>query len=188
MKITFIGNCQTISLCYFFQLLLSENDFDISWISFGEQFLKHLNKWSEKCKNKITDFNESIKCIKDSDVIIYQNISSASSSFCNTDNLNKLNENCKKIIIPCIYFDYSNFDNSIKELINREKQNNVDIKVSDIFIKYKHQKLILKNVNHPNTFLFMEIMKIICNILNINFFNEDQYNKFIENNNYMELP
>jgi hypothetical protein len=43
-------------------------------------------------------------------------------------------------------------------------------------------------INHPNTFLFMEIIKELCNLLNLNFFTEEQYNIFIKNPNYMELP
>lgn len=42
--------------------------------------------------------------------------------------------------------------------------------------------------DHPNTFLFLEIMKILCNLLNIDFFTEEQYNFFMENQNYMGLP
>lgn len=79
MIITFIGNCQTVTLCYFFQLLLSDNNnYKIYWISYSDQFIKHLNEWSNKCENKITDYNGSIQIIKNSDVIIYQNISLSS--------------------------------------------------------------------------------------------------------------
>ena len=42
--------------------------------------------------------------------------------------------------------------------------------------------------NHPKTFLFLEIVKILCNLLNYNFFTEEQYNNFLKNENYMELP
>lgn len=43
-------------------------------------------------------------------------------------------------------------------------------------------------LNHPTTFLFMEIVKKICTLLNLEFFTEEQYNKFLENENYMKLP
>lgn len=38
---------------------------------------------------------------------------------------------------------------------------------------------------HPTTFLFMEIIKIICSIIDIDFFTQEQYNHFLSNNNYM---
>ena len=42
--------------------------------------------------------------------------------------------------------------------------------------------------NHPKTILFMKIVKILCNILNINFFTKQKYKEFLKNQNYMELP
>lgn len=72
MNIIFIGNCQMVSLCYFFQLLLRNNN--IFWLLYGEEFKQHLGSWSNKCKNKILDYNLSIELIKNSDFIIYQDI------------------------------------------------------------------------------------------------------------------
>ena len=98
-----------------------------------------------------------------------------------------MKNSCKLIQIPSIYLIYDNFDNSIKELINRENENNVDVKVSNILYKFKHVNLML-TCFHPKTFLFMEIIKLLCNLLNYNFFTEEQYNNYLKNENYMELP
>jgi hypothetical protein len=187
MNITFIGNCQTISLCFFFQQLLNENN-NICWILYGEEFRIHVGDWSVKCKNKILDYDNSIQTIKNSDIIIYQEITVNKSLFCNTNTLVELTNNtCKLIKIPCIYLVYNDFDISIKELIRRENENNVDIKVSDILCNFKDTNLMLTNL-HPNTFLFMEVMKRLCNLLNYTFFTEEQYTNFLKNENYMELP
>jgi hypothetical protein len=187
MNITFIGNCQTVALCFYFQQLLNENN-NICWVLYGEHFKQHLSRWSNKCKNIITDYHTSIRKIKNSDVIIYQNINRNKSSFCNTNTLKKImRKSCKFIQIPKIYLIYNDFDNSIKELIKRENENNVDIKISNILYNFKHNNLML-TCNHPKTFLFMEVVKIICNLLNLNFFTEEQYNNFLQNENYMELP
>ena len=64
---------------------------------------------------------------------------------------------------------YNDFDNSIKELINRENENKVDIKISNILYNFKDTNLML-TCNHPNTFLFMEVIKVLCNLLNYNFY------------------
>lgn len=154
---------------------------------YGEEFKSFLGNWSVKCKNQILDYNESIKKIKESDVIIYQEISKNKSVFSNTDVLYELTKNdCKLIKIPSILI-YKDFDNSIKELIKRKNENNVDIKISDIFYKFKDTNLML-TCCHPKTFLFMEIIKVLCNLLNYNFFTEEQYNAFLRNENYMEIP
>jgi len=110
MNITFIGNCQTVSLCFYFQQLLNENN-NICWVLYGEEFTPHLNNWSIKCKNKILDYDKSIQKIKDSDIIIYQNIDIKKSLFCNTNTLCKIMKNsCKLIKIPSIYLIYNDFD------------------------------------------------------------------------------
>lgn len=187
MNITFIGNCQTLALCFYFQELLNQNN-NICWVLYGSEFEEHIGSWSDKCKNKILDYYTSIQTIKDSDIIIYMNIDVNKSLFSNTNTLREMTKStCKLIQIPSIHLDYDDFDNSIKELINRENRNNVDIKVSDIFYKYRNMNLML-NQYHPNTFLFMEIIKILCDSLNYNFFTEEQYNNYLQNENYMELP
>ena len=188
MNITFIGNCQTLSLCFYFQQLLNNKNYIISWICYGEEFKPHINEWSNKCRNKIIDYNVSIETIKISDIIIYQNIDENKSSFSNTKELENLKKtSCKLILFPCIYLIYNDFDNSIKELINRENKNNVDIKVSNILSKFKSKNLML-SCHHPSTFLFMEIIKLLCVLINVDFFTEDQYINFLKNENYMQLP
>ena len=177
-----------MSLCFYFQQLLDSNNINCSWVLYGEEFQPHLNTWSDKCKNKILNYDESIQKIKDSDVIIYQNINVTKSLFSNTKTLQEIKKSsCKLIQIPSIYLNYNDFDNSIQELINRENVNHVDIKVSNILYEFKNNNLMV-TVVHPNTFLFMEIVKILCNLLNLTFFTEEQYKNFLKNENYMGLP
>ena len=76
---------------------------------------------------------------------------------------------------------------SIVELEKRELEKEVDIKVSQIFNKYRSQTLML-TVFHPTTFLFLEVVKEICERLKIEYFNDDQCKRFLEKNNFMELP
>jgi hypothetical protein len=83
--------------------------------------------------------------------------------------------------------DYSKYDLSIKELQTREVEKKVDIPVSNIFEKHREKTLML-TIWHPNTFLFLELMKDICLFLEIDFFSEEQTNEFLKKNNYMELP
>ena len=90
------------------------------------------------------NYDDSIQKIKDSDIIIYQNINTNKSLFSNTSILQELKKNsCKLIQILSIYLIYSDFDNSIKELLNRENINNVNIKVSNILYNFKDKNLML---------------------------------------------
>lgn len=187
--IAFIGNCQMVSLCFFLQQLLSSNkNFVVRWCLYGDKFKAHLAHWSKKCKDKIIDYNHSLEYIKICDYIIYQDISINNSTFSNEDVLSKIKKiDCKLIKMPCIFIDYSSYDISLKELIRRETEKNVDIKVSEIIDNYKEHVLML-TINHPKTFVFLEIIREICKILNIRFFDKRRYIHYVSNPNYMELP
>lgn len=171
INITFIGNCQMVSLCFYMQKLFkNDKNYNIAWVLYSNDFIKHLGNWSIKCNNKIIKSNEIIQRIINSDIIIYQNINKNKSLFCNTETLNKVKKkSCKLLILPSIYLIYDDFDNSIKKLIERENKNNVDIKVSIIFKTFRNNNLML-TCDHPNTFLFMAILQRICYLLNFNFF------------------
>ncbi len=188
MNIIFIGNCQTISLCFYFQQLLTSENYNISWLLYGEEFKHHLNSWSNKCKNIILDYKVSKEKIKESDIIIYQEIILDKSLFSNFEFLNEnKKESCKLIKIPSIYLNYSKYTDSLNELKNRETSKNVDLKVSTIIDKFKDKDIML-TVDHPTTFLFMEIIKELCILLNISFFSKEKETHFLSHRNYMKLP
>ena len=193
MYITFIGNCQTVGLCIYFQDIL-KNDTS-SWLLYGEEFHGHIvQKWTEKCHNKIMEYEKSIEQIKNSDVIIFQEIVKEKSLFSNTETLKSLKkESCKIIKIPSINLDYDNYDESLKELQERENMNNVDIKVSTIFEKYRlknAEKKLMFTSNHPKTLLFLEILNEIFLLLNIESLSLEMENciDYKNNENYVGLP
>ncbi len=175
-----------LSLCFYYQQLLGHNN--IRWLLYSNEFLKHMGRWSDKVKNKIINYNLAFNVIKNSDVIIYQEISKEKSLFSNAETLqiNK-KESCRLIKMPSIYFDHSNYDSSIKELKRREMANKVDIVVSDIFEKYRGRTLML-SILHPNTFLFLEVIDELCKVLNIETFSKTKREMFLKDNNYMKLP
>jgi hypothetical protein len=191
MIITFIGNCQTMALCYFFQQLLAKDNYDIYWVLYGSSFGYNntTSVWSNKCKNQILNDNISRDIISKSDIIIYQEIDLSKSLFSNYNTLKTMVKGeCRLIKIPSIYLIYENYDNSIKELQKREDKNNVDIKVSQIFDKYKYKKLVQSDPSHPTTFLFLEILKELCTILKFDYFTKDQEAFFLQNDNHFGLP
>jgi len=190
MNITFLGNCQQLSLCFYFQQLLNSTNYHVCWIPYDKSFNIHLGKWANKCINKILNEAKIISRIKDSDIIIYQDMRIETSKYSNTSTLQKIKKSsCKLINIPHINFEDKNKDDSITRLKTYENLHNVDIKVSELFDKFKDSNLkLMLTDNHPTTFLFMEKVKILCNLLNLDFFTEEQYNNFLQNENYMELP
>lgn len=201
-NIGFIGNCQMIGLCFYLQQLLG-NKYNIRWCLYSEEFNPYIYKrriidnqgrqrelmhWSDKCKNKILQYDVSINFIKSCDVIIYQKINIQTSKYFNEENILKIKKPDAKLIkIPSIFINYKEYDKSLLELQRRENINNVDIFVSQIIDKNKSKNIML-SINHPTTFLFLEVLKEICIILKINFFTNDKYLYYMKNKNFMELP
>ena len=169
MIITFIGNCQTLALCFYFQELLNDTE-NIRWVLYGDEFTRHVYGYAFRCKNLIGDGETIINQLQKSDVIIYQEIVKEKSLFSNQHTLEIISKKgCKLIKIPSVYLDYQNCESSIKELQLREEKNNVDIKVSLILQKYLDKNPMLSE-DHPTTQIFMDMIKEICAILNIDFF------------------
>lgn len=185
MFYAFIGNCQTLALSYYLQQLVPNDT--IFWCMYGNEFIQHLGNWTQKCKI-IKNINEIYKYIQTCDVIIYQEIELKKSEFANDSTIKKIMKpTCKLIKMPSIHIDCNNYDVSIIELCKRETKNNVDIKVSDLITKYKTNNRLMLTMVHPTTFLFLEVLKEICIILNISFFSEKQYLYFMTDSNYMKL-
>ena len=183
MQITFIGNCQLVSLCFYFQQLLGPDS--ATWVCYGNEFLPFLHPWSDKCVNKILDNDSGLAKVRTSDVIVYQEVCAAKSSFCNEQTLRALNPTARLLKLPSIQFEAG--DVSIKEgLCQREVANRVDIVVSDMFDRFG-TKLML-DICHPTTFMFLEIVRDICSKLDLPFFSDEKVVHFLENENYMELP
>ena len=178
MNITFMGKCQTLSLCYYFQQLLDKTKYNISWIMCSDCYLSHLNEHNVyKCDNIILN-DDIIEQIKISDVIIYQNVDEENSNFYNADKLEELKKSeCKLIMIPSIYFDCDNINLSIEEIKNCNVTNDINDKLLSLFNKYKCEKL-KENIKCQKTSLYLEIIKILFDTLDINEYNEEVIQNF----------
>jgi hypothetical protein len=186
MIVTFIGNCQTLAICFYLQQL-SVND-DIGWVMYSEDFLPNVTQWSEKIKNKILNIDDAIERVKISDFIIYQEINIEKSIFSNFNYLQSVKqERCRLISMSSIYIDFADWHASLREMKKREDSNNVLIRVSDLIEAFPDEPTMI-SVVHPSTFLFMKILKEICLLINIPFFSDDASAIFLEYNNYIGLP
>lgn len=197
IQIAFIGTCQTVSLCYFLQqCLINNEDYNIQWVCYDKSFLQHLTEWSDKCTNKILDEDEGIQYVKKCDYIIYHPIQASKSKFFYTENLLILkNPECRMISLQRIHIDYYNdaenyhlYLESVQETKRREQLNNVDILVSYIFENNKLDIPLLLTPNHPTTYVFLEMLLQICLGIGIPYVTNDQFMHFMTDMNYMELP
>jgi hypothetical protein len=175
-----------LSLCFYFQRLLGPEQ--ISWACYGSEFLQHLGEYSNKCVNKLLDPAEAVCPIQRSDIVIYQEIDASKSTFSNQETLSQIKKKaCRLIKMPSIHFDYADYESSMKELERRESQLKVDIRVSAILKKFC-DKVHMLTLNHPDTFLFLELAREICLLCDIEFFDDGQAESYRMRANYMELP
>lgn len=170
-KIGFIGNCQMMALSHYINILLKpcntywfccNKEWErLPWPRnskvFGENQTKH-NIFGDDNIKKILP-----KC----DTIIYQP---------EFNSLNLINNNCnlkhqKAISISPILVN--NFD----YMERKEKKYNTEISVTKLIKKYQDKKLYIKHDYHPTSFLFLEIVREICHILNIKFYDDAIYDE-----------
>lgn len=195
INIAFIGNCQMVSLCFFLQNILQNNEnYNICYISYDDSFIVHLTEWSHKCKNKIINYQEGIDFLRNCDYVFYQNIKDTTSAYFNKSSIHSyIKPTTMTISISSIHVELNDYDATIKELERRDNDFNNTIKVSAIIkdcIENKNKQIhdLLITIHHPTTFLFMEILIQICSYLNIPFYDENIYLNMIKDYNIMDLP
>lgn len=172
MKIGFVGNCQANALCWYFRNLLQSDFYWVDGVFGGKNhpYINNQNRFLDQTKFNIFDHEIGIKYLKSCDVIIYQKIRPERNAYFNYLKIEKeySNENTKLISFPHIFFNEEIGD--YKEMAIREEKNNVSIRASEIIKNNKkHQLMVrgIKNHDYPTAFFFIEIIKAILNILDI---------------------
>ena len=125
---------------------------------------------SDKIKFHVFDKNKKREILQTCDIIFYQP---------NFETLNIIKENsnsrCQKTIdISPIFVD------DIEFIERKETKYNTLIRVSEIIKKNKNINLYTKKHNHPCSFLFLEIIKELCDIINVKYYNQETYDSLIK--------
>ena len=158
-----MGNCQTLTYARYLKRLLP--DLDVMWLT-SERFANA--NWSTdqlwSSTDRIYDAEEVRNILEEGCFLIS-----------NHDNKNKSyfkgkypHTNIKTI--TCIH---ENID-GMKE---RELDWDIDIKLSTILEDIKANML---TANHPDTYTFLLIIKQICDLLDVPFFNAEDYDKYLK--------
>ncbi len=80
-----------------------------------------------------------------------------------------------------------NYNQSILRLREYEATHSVDITALDI-IEECPTNVLIYHEYHPTTRYFLNLLKKICDFIQIDYFSQDKYNQLIQQNNLMELP
>ena len=183
MKIGFVGNCQANALCWYFRKLLQS---DFYWVNgvFGKDnpYINDQNRFLDQPKFNIDDHELGIRYLKSCDVIIYQKIKPERNAYFNYLKIEQeySNKKTKLISFPHIVFNEETGD--YKEMVIREEKNNVSIRASQIIRSNQKNQLMvrgIKNFDYPTAFFFLEIIKAILTILDIQL-DEKTYSHYLK--------
>jgi len=179
MKITLLGNCQTMALTFYLQQL--NKDFDVQWIQLhgelGKKIASEANHWGKKI-TKISSIETGIDRLQQSDYVIFQHLRLNTSPHYNFKQLKKHVTKGKLISISSFYYD-PDTQQGLFGMINRAKKENIDIPAHKIIEKHG-SKIKIHKQNHPRVFYFLELVREICAKTGWNYYSDEQYNQYLK--------
>jgi len=169
-KLYFMGNCQTLTYAWYLKRLLP--DLDVKWLR-SEQFLHAtwptVPTWSDV--ERVFDLGK-VNSILEEGCFLITNDNNRNKAYFESEY-----PNTSIKTITCIH-------ENIDGMKRREQNWEIDIKLSTIF---EDPKANMLTENHPDTYTFLQIIKQICNYLDVPFFNADDYDNYINKGFPFEL-
>jgi len=172
-RICLIGNCQMLGLVKFLTEL--SPNIEAKWIDINNRWQPY--KWThdvnifshQYMQYRVCDSSKAKEAAQTTDIIIYQ------PNFLVNKFIEKniTQQNIIKITLSPI------FVNDIDFVIRKENKYNCNIKVSEIIKNNQDKKLYIKQDNHISTFLSLEIVRHICDIINVSFYSTIEYNRLL---------
>lgn len=193
-KIGLIGNCQVKALTHYIHKLPEQHTVNflptsfkgsrgIWYPSFFEhQSFCHLPTPTMVIANNSNRDSEMINYISNSDLIICQHIKPTTNSLFNTDKLlDYTGPNTKILTISSFNFCETN-PVFLQKTKTNEIKNNITIKASAIVDKFPGRvecKLTKSGWNHPNSFYFLELTRMICDHTGMDFYDSETYYHYL---------
>lgn len=174
MKCTLIGNCQTLALTKYIELL--EQDIDAMWV-----YLEAFQHWNlhKAFANQVIQTcrkdEDSIQRLRESDVIIYQPIKAKTSSTFHPDKLKEYAPHAKFISISSLVYDKNDMD-KWERMRTRAYKHNIDIPGHIIMEKYG-DRIKMQQKDHPSALYFLVVMEEICKMTGWSYYTDEQYAK-----------
>ena len=193
-KIGLIGNCQLKALTHYMHKLPGEHtvnylpisfktsrgNWDAPW--FYSQSFESLPTPVLVVANTSERNGKTINYISDSDLIICQPITPTTNPIFNIDKLlDYTGPNTKILTIPSFHFCETDPVFLQKTRIN-ETNKNIMIRTSAIVDKFPGKvecKRTESGWNHPNSFYFLELTRMICEYVGLDFYDSETYYHYL---------
>lgn len=190
MKIATIGSCQAMALNWYIKKLRPTNDVKWccselwhSWEHAPSPYSDENSHWKTQVYDNIWKTQECIDYIKAADYIVYQKIDPSTSEMFNYLKI----ESYKKQDAQTATFSFiqAATEDELRGMQERESKLNFDIAVSEMILNHKKKNMfkLAEGGNHPNSTMFLELLREVCYKFNWSFFNDREYNN-IEKQGY----
>jgi hypothetical protein len=188
MKIATLGSCQAMSLNWYIHQLLPDSE--CKWVSpeifqfWGNkpQYTSTKSMWQSQANHNIFNTDEGIDYIKSSDYIIYQKIKPSTSTSFNYEKIASYAKPSARLVsLTYIHYNKKASD-PLQGMVEREELLSPDIRISKLISEHPDRENFKFNAKgtHCNSFVFLEILREICEKLEWNFFDYEQYIKIKE--------
>lgn len=174
-KIACVGNCQVLGLVVYIKELCRINQeqdkYIIKWCPYDDEIRNAVFGWQEDCK--INDEQDGINFLKEADILIYQHIQQSTSRLFNTDIvMSYIKKECKLISMVSIVLSKDNFESDLSKLVKQDLKYNNTLQIGAI-VQQNLKKFLMLSCCHPTSFFYLQIMKQLCPMIGLTYFEND---------------
>lgn len=188
MKIATLGSCQAMALNWYLMQLFPE--YESKWVSpeifqfWGNnpQFTSTKSMWQSQTNHNIFNTDEGIDYIKSADYIVYQKIKPSTSASFNHEKIESYAKPSAQVVsLTYIHYNKEASD-PLQGMIEREELLSPDIRIGKLISEHPDRVNFKFNAKgaHCNSTVFLEVLREICEKLNWDFFDYEQYIKIQE--------
>lgn len=188
MKIATLGSCQAMALNWYLMQLFPE--YESKWVSpeifqfwsKEPEYTSPNSRWQSQANHNIFNTDEGIDYIKSSDYIVYQKIKPSTSASFNHEKIESYAKSSAQVVsLTYIHYNKEASD-PLQGMIEREELLSPDIRISKLISEHPDRANFKFNAEgtHCNSTVFLEILREICEKLNWDFFDYEQYIKIQE--------
>jgi len=182
------------SLSWYFQYLLP--DAQIHWISFAHgrtpgyngfnfsltfKHLKNRKTFTKKFLDESKLTQDPDDYISSCDLVVYQILSKTVSPKYYKQKLESLiSKDAIRFKLPSFFISCKNISKTLQGMRDRCNKNNTDIHINEILEHVAVESMTTQAPHHPKAIYFLEVARLLCFKLGIDFFSEEDYEMFLK--------
>ena len=151
--------------------------------NFRQKFknLKNRKAFTKKFLDKPKLTQDPDDYISSCDLVVYQILSKTASPKYYKQRLESLiSKDATRFKLPAFHIDLKNIDKTLQGIRDRCDVNNTDIHINEILEHVAVKSMTTQTPSHPKAIYFLEVVRLLCFKLGIDFFSEEDYEMFVK--------